>query len=465
MHRYLLFSLAFLLCTVAFAQKTEDDFSSILYKGSNIYSKYVFSVDAPIMVPFFARQRNFFDDRLNFYEHRISTFGIEIMKYYPNRKLSWGSSLRYAYNAQVFNEIPLISIEENNITLDLNYRRLFSKEKPFFLDITSFFFGGGLSVNYGISPKLEYNIGNQSFAYDALVNRLKVYGLFSFGLIENLVNNSRRSSLSKLQVDFGFPLLSLSNNLNKNYQNLPSEIDFLQKSAGNNFFIGMRYSQFIDIRKNRYSYNNQLDDDWNEMIDPLKDFFPEVVKVSKPRRKFYGNFRYSFELFNRLDSVEVDNAKYFIRNKSFTSFEFGYSFHLFGNHAKYYDKYVQNDSGRRQDIFLSANVRSSYLSLTDYTENAKYFALDGKFYAGAQIIFAKINLNIAGGVGYVLPIKSNLYASSIDDISFVDQRTSFFLSLGKSNFNVRIESLHHNFKIFNWNDVVEDFAVSFQIGI
>jgi len=447
------------------AQEEVADLIPMTYKGSSIFSKWVFSIDAPLQLPIFTTQNNFFDEKLVIHENRISTLGLELMKYFPNRKISFGGSIRYSYNSKVFNNNPIITIEENNVVVDLNFRRLLSKTKPYFLDIHSLFLGGGLSINYGFNPQLDSNFGNQTIEYNFLVNKLKVYGLFSFGFIENLFNNSKRTTISKLQFDIGVPLLSLASHLTNNYQNLSPEIDFLQKSKGNNYFVGIKYTQFIDMGKNRFPFSHQLEDEWTDMTDPIKDYLPEIVKVNKPRRNYYGNFRYSFELYNNLDSTLIRNTTNYIRNKSFTSFEFGYSFHFFGNHAKPYDKVVSNDSKRRYDIFLSANLRNSYLSLTDNKKNSKYYNLSSKFYAGGQVIFENINLNFAGGIGYVVPIYSSLYSSEVNSINLSKQKSSFFFSVGFSNFNIRIETLTNNFQIFNLDDVKEDFSVNFQIGI
>ena len=416
MTRLKLLLFALLLCSSVCAQENNEEVENMPYRGSSIYSKWVVTLDAPIHIPLFSNQRNFFDQKLNIYEHRVSTLGAELMKYYPNKNMSFGVMARYAYNAEVIHDNPILSLESNSIALDFVYRKSLSKKKPFYQDITTWFVGGGISLNYDFQSSLYAHMENSTLSYDALINRFKVFGIVSIGVIENLINVANRSSLAKLQIDVGLPFLSLANNFRGNYINLPSELEFLQKSRGSNYYVGVRYAQFIDLRKSRFQhYNHQLDNGWNEMIDPFKNYVPEIVKFNYPKKKFYGNFRYSFELFSKLDSLDSGGEPLFIRNKSFTSFEFGYSFHFFGNHNKYYNLYVLNDNGLRRDFFLSANLKSTYLSLNSGGLKSKLFALDAKFYAGFQLILAKINWNIAGGLGYTLsqlnppyiPIKSS----------------------------------------------------------
>ncbi|MBK7637403.1 MAG: hypothetical protein IPJ13_26295 [Saprospiraceae bacterium] len=165
------------------------------------------------------------------------------------------------------------------------------KVKPYYLNISKFFAGLGLSYTYIIDNRLDYFARGYTQNSKDIFNKHRIEGLVNVGLLEDVFNISKKTSLSKFNILFRIPVLNISNTFNNKYIETDSEIEEYQKSNGRKLSIELQYSHLLDLRKNRTgNYEVKLDTIWNEVTDPIKNYIPPIVNNGLPKKKFLWKF-------------------------------------------------------------------------------------------------------------------------------------------------------------------------------
>jgi hypothetical protein len=439
-------------------------------QSSNLGNRWVLSLDPIIQVPIINNQSNFYGEKLPLGKDWIGGLGFELMKYYPNKKQFYTISPRFIKREAIINNSPVQFIKENAAQINVMANHSFSSSNPFYLDITKYFTGIGLSYTYVANGKLNYYAGGYTQTNQDLFQSHRIEGLLNIGIIEDVFNISDKTSLSKFNITCRFPILNVSNTFNNNYIGTDPEIFDFQKSNNRKLSIEIQYSHLIDIKKNRHgNYVTKIDSSWSEVSDPLKTFVPPLVNNGLPKKSYYGNFFFEIMLYRGQDSIFSTgyNANLAL-NKRFNGFGLGYTFNLLGNYGKDYSSsnagigILNQGKGWRRNLFVSAGYKQLIIEGNKNWNSLSFYAPMGTLKAGLKLKNSRSRFDIAIGAGYqkIVGPQTFLNHSRTETPDF--PTSNLFLAVGLRNNFIKLE---YETKDFKFDDQNKSFNIVYSIGI
>jgi len=439
-------------------------------QSSNLGNRWVLSLDPIIQVPIINNQSNFFGNKMPLGKDWVGGIGIELLKYFPNKKQFYSISPRYIRRDAVINNERVQFIKENSAQINAIANYSFSSVKPHYLDITRYFIGLGLSYTYVSNGKLNYYDGSYTQTNKNVFNSHRIEGLLNVGILEDVFNISDRTSLSKFNISCRFPILNTSNTFNNTFIDLDPEIYEFQKSNNRKLSVELQYIHMIDMKKNlKSNYVIKIDTFWNEVNDPLKTFVPTLVNNSLPKKNFYGNFFFEILLYRGQDSIYSQgyNANLTL-NKRFNGFGIGYTFNFLGNYKKDYSTsnagvgIYNQGKGWRRNMFISAGFRQLTIEGNKNWNILNFYAPVGLLKAGLKLKNTRSRFELALGAGYqkIVGPQTFLNHSRTETPEF--PTSNVFIAVGLKNNFIKFEYETKDFKFSNQN---KSFNIVYSIGI
>lgn len=439
-------------------------------QSSELGKRWLFAPDPLLQFPLINKQNNFFDRKLPLGKDWVQGFGFELLKYYPNKKYFYIINARIFEREAIVNTFPVTFIRENGAQINLMMHQSKQKVQPYYLNISKFFAGLGLSYTYIIDNRLDYFARGYTQNSKDIFNKHRIEGLVNVGLLEDVFNISKKTSLSKFNILFRIPVLNISNTFNNKYIETDSEIEEYQKSNGRKLSIELQYSHLLDLRKNKTgNYEVKLDTIWNEVTDPIKNFIPPIVNNGLPKKNFYGNFYFEMILFRSQDSVYgIEMDENFALFKKFNGFGFGYTLNFMGNYRKDYSKdgtggeIYNQGKGWRRNLFVSGGYKQMVFSANKTWNNIDFFAPIGVVRSGIKLRNSKNNYELAFGAGYQKMFAPQTFLNHVRTETPDIPTTSIFAAYGYLNHLIKIE---YEMKDFNFTDPYKSFNLVYSIGI
>lgn len=450
-------------------------FLNAQYKSS-IYSRWTVSPDIPILFDLINSQYNYHEEKISIEYDKSIGFGLEFLKYFPNKNISYSLIPRYFYRNVVLNTNPKVFYGNNSIQLNTLINYLISNKDIGSLileDLTRYFLGFGLAFSYANNVQFERYINMKSSEYPEIIKKFRIDGLFSLGIIQDVFFNSiKRTTLSKINVLIRFPFFNQSLNFTDKYLNLNSDLIQFQHAKNSKVTLEIRYNHLIDLKsKFRGGNNFSSDDKWIEVENPIDNYFPPIVNTGKPKSNYTGNFFYEYSIYSHLDSFQFStiHKTVDIKNKFFNSWSFGYTINLLGNYKKYLSKNIGQEiltkQNWRSNLFFSIGIRNTniigsrnnfhsntYLNEIILKTGVKVNRSDNKYNFGAGIEVFK-NTNSISFINHDKSILPNL------------MNNAYFVVVGSSNIYLKIENKCNNFKIINGKSFIQGLSGSVSFGL
>jgi len=444
--------------------------SVLISQSSELGKRWVFAIDPLLQYPIFNQQSNFFDQKLPLGKDWIQGYGFELLKYYPNKKQFYNINTRIFQRQAIINQVPVFFIRENGIQLNVLFNRSIFNKSSRYLEITKFFTGIGFSYTAILDKRLNYFANGYVQTSKELFNVHRVEGLVSLGLLEDVFNITKKTSLSKLNIVFRIPFFNVSNTFNNKYFNPDPEISDFLKSNSRKLSLEIQYSHLLDLRKNKIgNYEIKIETLWREISDPIKTFFPPIVNNGLPTKRFFGNFYFEMMLYRSQDSIfsqeRLENFELFNR---FNGFGFGYTFNFFGNYKKDYSKEMtgveiyNTGKGWRRNLFISGGYKQLILQADKNWVSIDFFAPMGVGRTGLKLKNIQNGFELAFGAGYQKIIGPQTFLNHIRTETPDFPTSSIFAAFGYKNNLIKIE---YEMKDFNFADSYKSFNVVYSIGI
>jgi len=450
-------------------------FLNAQYKSS-IYSRWTVSPDIPILFNLINNQYNYHEEKISIEYDKSIGFGLEFLKYFPNKNISYTLIPRYFYRNVVLNTNPKVFYGYNSIQLNTLINYLISnKDKGSLIleDLTRYSLGFGLAFSYANNVQFERYINMKSSEYPEIIKKFRIDGLFSLGIIHDVFFNSlKRTTLSKINVLIRFPFFNQSLNFTDKYLNLNSDLIQFQQAKNSKVTLEIRYNHLIDLKSSFRGENNFTSDDkWNEVENPIDNYLPPIFNTGKPKSNYTGNFFFEYSIYNHRDSIQFYSISKTvdIKNKLFNSWSFGYTINFLGNYKNYLSKNIGQEiltkQTWRRNLFLSIGIRNTNIigSRDNYYTNT--YLNEAILKAGVKINRSNNKYNFGAGIEFFKNTNSISFIN--DDKSILPEvlNSGYFIAVGSSNIYLKIENKCVDFKIINGKSFIQGLSGSVSFGL